>query len=86
MRKKDIPCKFLTNCKNGKDCEYLHPENKVSKNGEKEMHETMHFLKKEMVKMRQDMKKMMTQREEDRQNMKKVWDELMEVKLEKGKK
>ena len=36
------------------------------------MQDTLHFLKDEMQKMRQDMKKIMTQREEDKQNMKKI--------------
>ena len=85
MDKKNIKCKFVKNCRNGEDCEYLHPnekspKEKSSKNGRREMQDVLHFLRNEMMKMRQDMKKMMEQREEDRVNMKKVREEMEEVK------
>ena len=60
--KKDIRCRFYKNCREGKNCLYWHPDEKtnknLSKNGEKEMQETLHFLMNEIKELRKDMKKM----------------------------
>ena len=48
-------CRFLRNCKYGKNCTYEHPEEKKAKNGKEGMQEPMHFLQSEMRKIRRDL-------------------------------
>ena len=61
LTKRDIQCRYYKNCREGKNCLYWHPDGKInknlSKNGEVEMQDTLHFLMNEIKELREDMKK-----------------------------
>ena len=61
--KKEILCRFLRNCREGRNCKYFHPETSKSQNGnqknwQKEMYMNIHFLTQQMKKVTEDLESM----------------------------